>query len=430
MKVAVVGVGYVGLPTGVGLAQSGHDVIMVARTKSKIDNINKGKPPIFEKDLDDMLAAVVRGGKLKATTDLEVAVEKSEVTIICVGTPSQDDGSIDLSHVEDVAATIGKSLGKKKSYHVVVMKSTVIPGTTERVLIPLLEKHSKKKAGKDFGVAMNPEFLREGVALDDFLNPDRIVIGCIDDRSGEIVEELYSTFKCPILRTKINTAEMIKYTSNSLLAAKISFINEVGNICKRLGVDVYEVAAGVGLDHRIGPHFLKAGPGFGGSCFPKDVSALVHVAKTVGVEPLFLQSILDVNHNQPLVFIDLVKRKTKLKDKRVAVLGLAFKAGTDDMRYSPAIPIVNALLDEGATVVAYDPKAVETAKKIFGDKIKYVDSAQKALKDADLALIVTDWKEFESLNYSVMKTLLIFDSRRIVNKNLLPKNAEYHGLCW
>lgn len=429
MDISVIGAGYVGLITAAGFAEKGHSVICVDIDEKKVASINKKKSPIYERGLNKILDTVVPK-RLKASLNLKEAVMNTDVSFICVGTPSEEEGNIDLKCVEDVSKDVGGVLKDKSTYHLVVVKSTVIPGTTEETVIPILEKHSGKKAGKDFGVVMNPEFLREGMAIQDFMNPDRIVIGAIDGRSGDLLDSIYFDFTSPVLRTDLKTAEMIKYASNSLLAVKISFINEVGNMCKKMGIDVYDVAKGVGLDHRISPDFLRAGPGWGGSCFPKDVIALIRKAHELGIEPTLLQSALDVNKKQPQRFVDLVKSKVPLKGKRVAVLGLAFKAGTDDVRDSPAIQIVNALLKEGASVVGYDPKAMENAKKVLGDEIEYAKSIEDALQDADLALIVTDWEEFTKMDFSHMKTKMVFDSRKILNVDLLPDDVEYEGLCW
>ncbi|MFH1403323.1 MAG: UDP-glucose/GDP-mannose dehydrogenase family protein [Candidatus Altiarchaeota archaeon] len=429
MKISVVGSGYVGLITSAGFAEKGYNVVCVDIDQKKVDMINSGKPPIYEKGLQEILDYVVPE-KLKASMDLESAILDTNVTFICVGTPSDDDGSINLKYVKEVSKEIGAVLRKKQDYHVVVVKSTIIPGSTEEHVIPILEGESGKKAGEDFGVVMNPEFLREGVAVDDFMKPDRIVIGAIDSKSGDLIERLYFKFKSPVLRVSLKTAEMIKYTSNSMLATKISFINEVGNICKKLGVDVYDVAKGVGLDHRIGPHFINAGPGFGGSCFPKDVKALVHKAKDVGVETRLLDSVLEVNDRQPLILLGLLKSKYGLKGMRVAVLGLAFKAGTDDMRESPVIPVINGLLDAGAVVVAYDPEALENARHEFGDRIVYADSISKALDGAELSVIMTEWEKFKKIDFSPMKVKRVFDARHILNLNLMDSDVEYEGLAW
>lgn len=430
MDISIVGTGYVGLVTGAGFAEKGHNVTCVDVDEEKVKLINSKITPIFEEGLEDILSVVV-GRNLDGTTNLRKAVLSTDATFISVGTPSSDDGQVDLKYVKQVAKELGKILKEKKDYHVVVVKSTVIPGSSEDIVIPLLEKHSGKKAGKDFGVAMNPEFLREGVAVQDFANPDRIVIGSIDQKSGDLVESIYFDFTSPVLRTDLKTAEMIKYTANSFLATKISFINEVGNMCKEMGIDVYDVAKGVGMDKRIAPSFLNAGPGFGGSCFPKDVAALVYKAGKTGTKPILLESVLKVNKNQPKRVVELVKKKySPIKGKRIAVLGLAFKEGTDDVRESPAVPIVKALVDEEASIHAYDPQARENAVKIFGDSIIYCPSIKDAIKDASLALILTEWKEFKNIDYSSMKEKKVFDTRKIVNTDLLPDNVEYEGLCW
>ncbi len=430
MDISIVGTGYVGLVSAAGFAEKGHNVVCVDVDEDKVELINNKKSPIYEEGLGEILS-VVCDRNLKATTDLESAVNSTEVTFICVGTPSGDDGVVDLRYIRGVSADLGKILSKKDSYHVIVVKSTVIPGSTEDVVIPLVEKNSKKKASSDFGVAMNPEFLREGAAVEDFANPDRIVIGALDQKSGDMVEQIYFDFTAPVLRTNVKTAEMIKYTANSLLATKISFINEIGNMCKEMGIDVYDVAKGVGMDHRISPSFLRAGPGFGGSCFPKDVSALVYKANKIGIKPILLESVLKVNSMQPLRVFELVKEKYgPLEGVQISVLGLAFKPGTDDMRYSPAISIINSLVSSGAKIMAYDPQAIENAKKIFGDSIEFASSAEKALKDSSLALILTDWEEFKNIDYSVMKEKRVFDTRKIVKTDLLPDDVEYEGLSW
>ena len=424
-NISVIGAGYVGLITGAGLAEEGHNVVCVDIVKETVDTINSGRSHIYEKGLNRLLGKNM-GKRLKATTDFKNAVQDSDISFICVGTPSGNDGSIDLKYIEDVSRNIGEILSKsEKKYHVVVIKSTVVPGTTEEFIIPLLES-SGKKAGRDFGVVMNPEFLREGIAIEDFFNPDRIVIGSIDTKSGDLVEELYSRLECPVLRTDLKTAEMIKYASNSFLATKLSFINEIGNICKELDIDVDCIAKGIGMDHRISPHFLKAGPGFGGSCLPKDVRALIYRAREAGYNPELLNTVLDINREQPMRLLNIAREKIKGFDKkRVAVLGLAFKPDTDDMRDSPSIPIINELLKENAVVIAYDPKAEKNSRKIFDQGILYSDSAKDALKDADIAIIVTDWAEFSDLDFSGMKQKIVIDGRNIVKDR---EGIVYEGL--
>lgn len=430
MKISVTGTGYVGLVSAAGFAEHDHDVTCIDIVCEKVDQINAKKSPIYEKGLNEILEARV-GKNLTATLDADNAIVESDITYICVGTPSGKNGEINLGYVQEVSRQIGKVLAEKDDYHVVVVKSTVVPGTTRDVVIPILEQYAKKKAGKDFGVAMNPEFLREGVAVKDFLEPDRIVIGGIDQRSIDACKECYEGFAAPVLEVDLSTAEMIKYASNTLLATKISFINEIGNICKKMGIDAYDVAKGVGLDHRISPHFLAAGLGFGGSCFPKDVKALRNKAEEMAIEHDIMNSVLLVNENQPKIFVDLAKNKVgSFRGKRVAVLGLAFKPETDDTRESPAHKVIDLLVKEGARVVAYDPQAADNTERVYGNRIDYAEGAQDALKDADLALITTDWAEFARLDYNEMNAKIVVDGRKIVDVGILPDDVDYEGLCW
>ncbi|TAH65960.1 MAG: UDP-glucose/GDP-mannose dehydrogenase family protein [Methanosarcina mazei] len=427
MKVSVIGSGYVGSVTAACFAEVGHEVICVDIDRKKTEQINAGIPPIYEEGLGELLQKYA-GKKLIAITDYELAVKETEISFICVGTPSADDGTIDLSIVRAAAAGIGKALAKKDAYHVVVVKSTVVPETTEKFVLPILEETSGKKAGKDFGLAMNPEFLREGKAVQDFMNPDKIVVGAIDKRSGDLVSELYRTFECEVTRTGPATAEMIKYANNSLLATKISFANEIGNICKKMGIDTYEVMEAVGKDFRVSPKFLNSGAGFGGSCFPKDVKALIGKAKTIGYSPVLLESVIAVNEKQPLLMTEILQRKIgNPADKKIAVLGLAFKNETDDIRESRSIPVIAELLRLGAKVSAYDPMAAENMKRIF-PSIEYCDNASDALKDADACLVMTEWDEFRNLDseFQNMKEKIIIDGRRIIK----AKNIDYEGLCW
>jgi UDPglucose 6-dehydrogenase len=424
MNICVIGTGYVGLVTGVCFSNLGHKIICVDIDEKRVEKINLGVPPIYEKDLKETLNQVLEKGNLSATTDLKSAVESSDVSFICVGTPSGLLGDIDLRYIEQVGRDIGRSL--TGNYHVIVMKSTVVPGTTEYSLIPIVESTSKKKAGKDFGVAMNPEFLREGSAIEDFLHPDKVVIGGIDERSTEVVSRLYEDFNAPVMKTDPRTAEMIKYATNSFLATKISFINEIGNICKPLGIDCYEVAKGLGMDSRVSPSFLRAGLGFGGSCFPKDVKAIVGKAKEVYYHPQVLNAALELNEAQPLRLIKLIEDKVgSLKGKEVIVLGLAFKPDTDDMREAPSIKIINALLKKGAAVHAVDPEALETAKIILGEKVKYYKDPKEAMKHGDIVLIVTEWDEFKDRKLYGGK--MVFDGRNVKE----AREAKYYeGICW
>lgn len=427
MKISIIGTGYVGTVTGACFAELGHKVICVDIDGSKIDQINAGIPPIYEEGLPELLKKHA-GKSLSATSDYELAVKNSGVSFICVGTPSDSSGNIDLNIVKAASASLGDSLKKKNDYHVIVVKSTVVPETTEKVVLPIIEKHSEKHIG-DFGIVMNPEFLREGKAVYDFMHPDKIVVGSMDKRSEDIVASLYNGLKCEVTRTNPRTAEMIKYANNAFLATKISFANEIGNICKELGIDTYEVMKAVGRDFRIGSHFLNAGAGFGGSCFPKDVKALICKALEIGYEPLLLKSVIAVNEGQPIRMIQLLRNKLgDLEGKKVAVLGLAFKNDTDDIRESRSIPVIKELLDNGAQVRAYDPMANENMKRLF-DNIQYHSSAADALRGADACLIMTEWDEFKSLDkeFDAMENKLIIDGRHMLAPG---KDVEYVGLCW
>ncbi len=443
MKISVVGTGYVGLVSGVCLAQKGHHVTCVDNNLQKVEEINHGKSPIYEEGLDNLLIDNV-GVRLQATNDLERAVDETDLTLIAVGTPFDGD-EIDLRYIQQVAKEIGKALGKKSSYHVVVVKSTVVPGTTDDVVLPLLEKYSGKTAGRDFGVGMNPEFLREGSAITDFMNPDRIVLGGIDSRSQELLARVYEPFPdADTLTVNNKTAEMIKYTSNSLLATLISFSNEIGNLCASLGdIDAIDVMRGVHLDKRVSPilesgqritpgitSYLEAGCGFGGSCFPKDVKALIAHGKKSGQPMHLLENVITVNKEQPdkmLQYLD--NHFPDLKGIRVAVLGLAFKPGTDDMRESPAIPIVQGLVSAGADITAYDPVAQEEAEKIFAaGEITYCGSVTETVKNAQAILILTRWDEFKELPGVLgnLKTSpVIIDGRRMLPQDCV---ACYEGI--
>lgn len=438
MNISVVGTGYVGLVSGVCLAEKGHQVVCVDNARAKVEQINNGDSPIYEEGLDDLLTQNI-GNRLQATSDLEGAVAKTEVTLIAVGTPF-DGNEIDLQYIRQVAKEIGTALKNKPQYHVVVVKSTVVPGTTDNVVLPLLEEYSGKKAGPAFGVGMNPEFLREGSAIVDFMHPDRIVLGGIDDRTRSVLAQVYEPFTAvDTLMVNNKTAEMIKYTSNSLLATLISFSNEIGNLCASLGdVDALDVMKGVHLDKRVSPllengqritpgiaTYLEAGCGFGGSCFPKDVKALIaHGEKFGQIMPL-LKTVIQVNKDQPGKMLTYLRRHfADLQGVRVAILGLAFKPGTDDMRESPAIPIVEELLAAGAVLTAYDPVARKEAEKIFSaDVITYHDSIDKTVAEAQAILLLTRWDEFNTLP-KVLHTLdispVLIDGRRMLPKDCVP----------
>jgi UDPglucose 6-dehydrogenase len=434
MKITIIGTGYVGLTTAVCLAAKDHQVFCVDVDKEKIENIRKGFPVFYERGMKTLLDKVLAKRKLIATVDLEKAVQNSDVSFICVGTPSGEDGSIDLTQIMQAAKQIGRVIGDKVGYHVVVVKSSVIPGTTENVVLPILEKFSGKKAGIDFGVCMNPEFLKEGHAVEDFMFPKDagIVIGEFDEKSGDLVAKIYEGFDAELLRTSINTAEMIKYARNCYLAKDVSFANEIANICQKLGVDYVDVKKGMEMDARIGKgRFLNAGAGFGGSCFPKDVSAIVVKAKKSGIAPLMLESTLKVNKAQPHELVRLTKEVVgdSLNGKRIVILGLAFKPDTDDMREAPSVKVINSLLSEGCEISVYDDQAVGTAKRIFGDKIGYVEKAEEALRYADACIIVTEWPEFANPKlYACMRGRVIIDGRRVLNPTTLPSGFIYHAI--
>ena len=434
MKISVIGTGYVGLVSGVCFAELGHEVVCVDIDDEKVKNINNGKPPIYEKGLPELLKKNINK-TLRATSDLQTAVEQTEVSIIAVGTPFDGD-EIDLQYVKSVAHEIGSVLKNKSAYHVVIVKSTVVPGTTDQIILPIIEEASGKTVGKDFGIGMNPEFLREGEAIEDFMYPDRIVLGGIDARTHEMMDAIYAPFRnVDIVKTNNKTAEMIKYTANSVLATMISFSNEIGNLCSKLGdIDVVEVMDGVHKDKRLSPiiengtrikpgflSYLEAGCGFGGSCFPKDVQALVAHGKKAGSPMSLLNSVIEINRKQPEQVLSLLhKHYENIEGLKIAILGLAFKPGTDDMRESPAIPIVRNLLKNGALINAYDPVARNEAEKIFGNhQIAYFENLADTLEGVDVIILLTKWGEFKVLP-DLVRNLnpqpLFIDGRRMLMK--------------
>ncbi|HOK58247.1 MAG TPA: UDP-glucose/GDP-mannose dehydrogenase family protein [Methanothrix sp.] len=425
MRISVIGGGYVGLVSAVCFAELGHSVDLVEIDRAKCDAINAGHPPIYENGLEELLSAHA-GKNLHAYVEYD-HIKYSDIIFICVGTPQGPDGHPDLSNIISSSESIGRALRDTDDtrYHVVVVKSTVPPGTTEKQVIPSVLRQSGKKNDK-IGFAVNPEFLREGMAVWDFMNPDRIVIGCRENRVGDLVEAAYSGIKAPVIRTGIAAAEMIKYASNAFLATKISYANEIGNICKKLGIDVYEVMRAVGRDSRIGPAFLNAGTGFGGSCLPKDVSALIALAEDLGENPVLLKSVMHINKLQPLRLIDLlIKRVGDLDGKKISVLGLSFKENTDDVRESRSVVVIKELISRGARVSAYDPRANQSMKRILPE-VDYCSSASESLTDADACLVMTEWPEFAHLDkeFDLMKSRVIIEGRRILS----CKDRE--GICW
>ena len=438
-SISVVGAGYVGLCTAVGFAKKGYNVVASDNEAEKVAKINEGVPPFFEPNLQEMLEETIQDGTFKCfLNQTEKAVLETDITFIAVGTPSKSDGSIDLKFIESSSCDIGKALCKKNAYHVVVVKSTVVPGTTQDIVKPILETESKKTCGLGFGLCMNPEFLRQGSAFKDTLHADRLVIGEHDRKSGDTLESLYKDFYGndvpPTIRTTISTAELIKYASNSFLATKISFINTIANMCEKIpGADVKVVATAMGLDKRIGPLFLDAGLGYGGSCFPKDVKALIAHSRSLGYHPQLLEDAENVNNTQPLRAVELCKEQLgNLKDKNIAILGLAFKPDTDDMREARVIPIINQLTQEGAKVTAYDPVAIPVAKTIFKNKIQYATSTIDCLKNADCCIIVTEWDEFKKLTpedyVQNMRQPILIDGRRIYDRKQFSQKLKFEAI--
>lgn len=427
MKITIVGTGYVGLVTGTCFSEMGHEVICVDIDEAKIAALKQGIIPIYEPGLSEMVRRNVAEGRLSFTTDLKASVEKSLFIFIAVGTPPRSDGTADLSYVVSVASTIGAHMN---GYKIIVDKSTVPVGTAEEVRKTIQEKLAARNASYTFDVVSNPEFLREGAAIDDFMHPDRIVLGCDDVRTGVLAKELYASFARdgrPILVMSTKSAEMTKYAANAMLAAKISFINEIANICERVGADITEVRNGIASDKRIGYHFISPGIGYGGSCFPKDVKALMTTSREIGYEAQLLESIDGVNENQKLSLVEKITTyyKGNIAGKRFAMWGLSFKPDTDDVREAPSLYIAEALLNGGATICAYDPKAMHEAQRILGhrENFHYAESSYAALEGCDALLLVTEWSAFHNPDFERMKTLLcspiVFDGRNIYSPELM-----------
>lgn len=428
MKVCVIGTGYVGLVVGTCLAEMGNDVICVDNNEEKLEQLKQGIIPIYEPGLEELIKVNVSENRLKFSSDIKTSVAKSLVCFIAVGTPQGEDGSADLKYVEQVAKSIGQSIEK---YTVIVDKSTVPVGTADRVTEII-----KSQTDVEFDVVSNPEFLKQGAAVDDFLKPDRVVIGSNSQKASEIMQELYAPFLRtgnPVIMMDVKSAEMTKYAANSFLAVKISYANEIANICEKVGADVEMVRIGMCSDKRIGSQFLFPGLGYGGSCFPKDVKALTKTAIDNGCDYSLLKAADDINKAQRQIFIKKILDKFNgdIKGKTFAVWGLAFKPKTNDMREAPAITIVNALLEGGAIVQAYDPKAFELAEFYFGNKIIYSKSAYAALENADAMLLLTEWNEFRRPDFDrmkeIMKTPVIFDGRNQYNgKRLVERGFDYN----
>ena len=434
MKIAIVGTGYVGLVTGTCFSEMGVDVTCVDVQTEKIENLKKGIIPIYEPGLEDMVHRNYQAGRLKFSTDLAECLDEVEVVFSAVGTPPDEDGSADLKYVLEVARTIGRNIHK---YVLVVTKSTVPVGTAQKVKAAIREELDKRGVQVEFDVASNPEFLKEGNAVDDFMKPDRVVVGVESDRAKSLMERLYKPFMMNNYRlifTDIPSAEMIKYAANSMLATRISFMNDIANLCELVGADVNMVRKGIGADSRIGSKFLYPGCGYGGSCFPKDVKALIRTAEKNGYSMRVLKAVEEVNERQKAILFEKLMKHFDgdLKGKRIALWGLAFKPETDDMREAPALVLIDKLLEAGATVKAYDPVAMNECKRRIGDKVIYATDMYDAVLDADALLLVTEWKEFRVPSWGVLKKTMrqaiIIDGRNIYDKEELTGNGFYY-LC-
>jgi UDPglucose 6-dehydrogenase len=429
MEIAIIGSGYVGLVTGTCFAEVGHNVICVDNDERKVKALQSGIIPIYEPGLEDLVHRNVAARRLRFTTSIADGVDNSQVVFIAVPTPPQNDGSVDLTYIERVAREIAAVL---KSYRVIVDKSTVPVKTGEKVA-DTIRRYNKTDA--EFDVVSNPEFLREGCAVDDLMHPDRIVIGANSDRALELMRKIYEPFMAPMMVTDINSAELIKHAANSFLALKISYINAVSAICEASGADVQKVADGIGADKRIGRSFLSAGLGYGGSCFPKDIAAFIAISDQLGTPFNLLKEVQRINQSQRERFVKKLRDTLwVLKEKRLAVWGLTFKPDTDDVRSSVAIELVNDLTREGAHVVAYDPKGTEKVRefKLCPDTV-LASSALEAVRDAEALIIATEWKEFENVDFSevrrLMHTPLIFDGRNLLDPNTMRElGFQYHGI--
>jgi UDPglucose 6-dehydrogenase len=434
MKISVIGIGYVGLVTGTCFAESGIDVTCVDIDETKIENLRKGIVPIYEPGLEEILDRVVKKGRLRFTMDIAANLKDCEVAFIAVGTPPDEDGSADLKHVLAVASDIGKYM---EDYLVVVTKSTVPVGTAKKVKEAVQQALDTRGADIEFDVVSNPEFLKEGAAVNDFLKPDRIVIGVESEKAEEIMKRLYKPFLLnghPIIFMNIPSAEMTKYAANAMLATRISFMNEIANLCEIVGADVNLVRQGIGSDPRIGPKFIYPGIGYGGSCFPKDVKALIKTAVQYDYDIRILKAVEAVNEDQKSLLFEKVRSyfNDELKGKTIAIWGLSFKPETDDMREAPSLVIIDKLLESGSQVKGYDPQAMGEAKRILGNKIEYSKDQYEALIDADCLMLLTEWHEFRYPNFKViaklMKRKVIFDGRNIYDRKEM-KEFGFEYFC-
>lgn len=430
MNISVIGVGYVGLVTGACFAEFGLNVTCSDKDQEKIESLNRGEIPIYEPGLEELVRKNTKEGRLHFTTNLSECVKGSLVVFIAVGTPSKDDGSADLTFIEEVARVIAKNMD---GYKVIVTKSTV-PVGTGKLISEIIEKNQVEKSC--FDVVSNPEFLREGSALEDFMRPNRVILGTNSPQAIAILKDLYKPLfliEAPFVITNVETAEMIKYASNAFLATKISFINEMANLCEKVGADVHIVAKGMGLDHRIGPKFLHPGPGFGGSCFPKDTLALAQVSKENDYRFELVEATIKVNKRQKILMLEKIRKGIgDVKGKKIAVWGITFKPNTNDMRDAPSIDIINGLLKEGASIKVFDPAGSEEAKKFLNNSVEYCNDMYKALTDCNALVIITEWNQFRNPDFEKLKkslkTPLIIDLRNVYDPEKM-KTLGFQYIC-
>ena len=429
MKLAIIGTGYVGLVTGVGFADFGWNVTCVDIDKKKIEELKKGKMPFYEQGLEPLVKKNLMENRLSFTYNVSESIKNSDVIFIAVGTPSKSDDSTDLTQVYDATKIIANSIN---SYKLVVIKSTVPIGTTRKIY-KFIQEISRNKSF--FDIAFNPEFLREGSAVHDFFHPDRVIVGAEKSNAFEMLKEIYRPLyliQTPFLFTNIETAELIKYAANSFLAMKVTFINEIADLCEKVGADVHDVSRALGLDGRIGPKFLHPGPGYGGSCFPKDTKSFAFTSRKCGSPLTLVETTIRANEEHKNRMVKKIERmlEGKLKSKIVGILGLAFKPETDDMRESPTITIIEKLLEKGAIIKAYDPRAMENAREIFGEKIEYCDNEYEVAKDSNILVIATEWNQFRALNLEKIKSLMkepkIADLRNVLDS----KMAKDYGFIY
>lgn len=434
MRVAIIGLGFVGLSLASVLASKGVSVIGIDSDKEKLSSISKGISPIFEPKLEKTLKSALKNS-LVFSDNIEYSLKNSTLIFVTVGTPLTKSGKIDLSMIKDVSKKIGKALKNISSFKVVIIKSTVIPGTTQKIVKNILEKESGKKSGKDFGLVTNPEFLREGTVIHDTVNPHMIVIGGNDSKSVSLVTKFYEKFykqKIPFIKTNPNSAELIKYANNTFLATKISFINQISNICQNLpDTNIEDIAKAIGLDPRIGSQFLKAGPGFGGSCLPKDLKSIISFSSEIGADPILLKAVEKTNLIQVDKVMKLIFETLKtIKNKQITILGLSFKENSDDIRESVSLKLIELLLEKKAKIIAHDPKAINNTKKIFGERISYSTSLIDSFTNSDCVIIMTSWKEYfmiSNKHCNKMKQRNLIDTRRILDGKKLNVNYKAIG---